>query len=181
MDVQQLATVLSSTFDPNLREEAEKKLNEVGLACFCVAQWYSASIFRFCEWFLVVIITKAQWYCAERLKARGSFGNWTALPLVFGICLPCLKYVCDQWMVFGIGLHCFKSESLPALSWKVVCFENPKERSFSWTFRHLFIMTKLVWSLIYYLISFYIANSVISMIDFWLDFHNFKMIEFLWF
>lgn len=31
MDIPQLATVLSSTFDPNLREEAEKKLNEVSV------------------------------------------------------------------------------------------------------------------------------------------------------
>ena len=31
MDIPQLATILSSTFDPNLREEAEKKLNEVGV------------------------------------------------------------------------------------------------------------------------------------------------------
>jgi len=29
MDIPQLATILSSTFDPNLRQEAEKKLNEV--------------------------------------------------------------------------------------------------------------------------------------------------------
>ena len=29
MDIPHLATILSSTFDPNLREEAEKKLNEV--------------------------------------------------------------------------------------------------------------------------------------------------------
>ena len=29
MDIPQLATILSSTFDPSLREEAEKKLNEV--------------------------------------------------------------------------------------------------------------------------------------------------------
>lgn len=29
MDIPQLATILSSTFDPNLREEAEKKLNEI--------------------------------------------------------------------------------------------------------------------------------------------------------
>ena len=29
MDIPQLATILASTFDPNLREEAEKKLNEV--------------------------------------------------------------------------------------------------------------------------------------------------------
>ena len=32
MDIPQLATILSSTFDPNLREEAEKKLNEVKIA-----------------------------------------------------------------------------------------------------------------------------------------------------
>ena len=31
MDIPQLATILSSTFDPNLREEAEKKLNEVSV------------------------------------------------------------------------------------------------------------------------------------------------------
>lgn len=31
MDIPQLATILSSTFDPNLREEAEKKLNEVNV------------------------------------------------------------------------------------------------------------------------------------------------------
>ncbi|XP_020624388.1 importin-7-like [Orbicella faveolata] len=29
MDIPHLATILSSTFDPNLREEAEKKLNEI--------------------------------------------------------------------------------------------------------------------------------------------------------
>lgn len=33
MDIPQLATILSSTFDPNLREEAEKKLNEVKINC----------------------------------------------------------------------------------------------------------------------------------------------------
>lgn len=31
MDIPQLATILSSTFDPNLREKAEKKLNEVNV------------------------------------------------------------------------------------------------------------------------------------------------------
>ena len=31
MDIPQLASILSSTFDPNLREEAEKKLNEVSV------------------------------------------------------------------------------------------------------------------------------------------------------
>ena len=37
MDIPHLATILSSTFDPNLREEAEKKLNEVRVSnaqCF---------------------------------------------------------------------------------------------------------------------------------------------------
>lgn len=35
MDIPQLATVLSSTFDPNLREAAEKKLNEVRFENYC--------------------------------------------------------------------------------------------------------------------------------------------------
>ena len=34
MDIPQLATILSSTFDPNLREEAEKKLNEVSVGSY---------------------------------------------------------------------------------------------------------------------------------------------------
>ena len=38
MDIPQLATVLSSTFDPNLREEAEKKLNEVGFEQLCFTE-----------------------------------------------------------------------------------------------------------------------------------------------
>ena len=36
MDIPHLATILSSTFDPNLREEAERKLNEVSVEDFCL-------------------------------------------------------------------------------------------------------------------------------------------------